>query len=101
MHDTYSKIFNRIGLTFKVVEADSGAIGGSKSHEFHVLAESGEDFLVYSDDNDVAMNLEMAPTSEIKYEISDSPKKLELIKTEKIKTVEKLSNFYLLIKIKL
>ena len=93
MHDTYSKIFNIIGLTFKVVEADSGAIGGSKSHEFHVLAESGEDFLVYSDDNDVAMNLEMAPTSEIKYEISDSPKKLEPIKTEKIKTVEKLSNF--------
>ena len=93
MHDTYSKIFNRIGLRFKVVEADSGAIGGSKSHEFHVLAESGEDFLVYSDDNDVAMNLEMAPTSEIKYESSDSPKKLELIKTEKIKTVEKLSNF--------
>ena len=93
MHDTYSKIFNRIGLTFKVVEADSGAIGGSKSHEFHVLAESGEDFLVYSDDNDVAMNLEMAPTSEIKYESSDSPKTLELVKTEKIKTVEKLSNF--------
>ena len=93
MHDTYSKIFNRIGLTFKVVEADSGAIGGSKSHEFHVLAESGEDFLVYSDDNDVAMNLEMAPASEIKYENSDSPKKLELVKTEKIKTVEKLSNF--------
>ena len=93
MHDTYSKIFNRIGLTFKVVEADSGAIGGSKSHEFHVLAESGEDFLVYSDDNDVAMNLEMAPTSEIKYESSDRPKKLELVKTEKIKTVEKLSNF--------
>ena len=93
MHDTYSKIFHRIGLTFKVVEADSGAIGGSKSHEFHVLAESGEDFLVYSDDNDVAMNLEMAPTSEIKYESSDSPKKLELVKTEKIKTVEKLSNF--------
>jgi len=93
MHDTYSKIFNRIGLTFKVVEADSGAIGGSKSHEFHVLAESGEDFLVYSDDNDVAMNLEMAPTNEIKYESSDSPKKLELVKTEKIKTVEKLSNF--------
>ena len=93
MHDTYSKIFNRIGLTFKVVEADSGAIGGSKSHEFHVLAESGEDFLVYSDDNDVAMNLEMAPTSEIKYESSDSQKKLEPVKTEKIKTVEKLSNF--------
>ena len=93
MHDTYSKIFHRIGLTFKVVEADSGAIGGSKSHEFHVLAESGEDFLVYSDDNDVAMNLEMAPASEIKYENSNSPKKLELVKTEKIKTVEKLSNF--------
>ena len=93
MHDTYSKIFNRIGLTFKVVEADSGAIGGSKSHEFHVLAESGEDFLVYTDENDVAMNLEMAPTNEIKYESSDSPKKLELVKTEKIKTVEKLSNF--------
>ena len=93
MHDTYSKIFKLIGLTFKVVEADSGAIGGSKSQEFHVLAESGEDFLVYSDENDVAMNLEMAPTSEIKYQSPYNQKKLELVKTEKIKTVEKLSNF--------
>ena len=83
MHDTYSKIFNRIGLTFKVVEADSGAIGGSKSHEFHVLAESGEDFLVYSDDNYVAMNLEMAPTSEIKYDSSDSQKNLRSLKNRK------------------
>ncbi|MCG6886130.1 MAG: proline--tRNA ligase [Proteobacteria bacterium] len=60
MHDTYCQIFNRIGLTFRPVRADSGAIGGSLSHEFHVLAESGEDAIAFSSDSDYAANVELA-----------------------------------------
>ncbi|MCG6936326.1 MAG: proline--tRNA ligase [Proteobacteria bacterium] len=60
MHETYCQIFNRIGLTFRPVRADSGAIGGSLSHEFHVLAESGEDAIAFSSDSDYAANVELA-----------------------------------------
>jgi prolyl-tRNA synthetase len=60
MHATYSKIFSRIGLKFRAVMADSGNIGGSKSHEFHVLADSGEDQIVFSENSDYAANLEQA-----------------------------------------
>ena len=62
MHDTYSRIFTRLGLNFRAVQADSGSIGGSVSHEFHVLADSGEDAIVFSDTGDYAANLEMAAT---------------------------------------
>ena len=61
MADAYARIFTRLGLTFRSVEADSGAIGGSASREFHVLAESGEDAVAYCDGNDFAVNLELAP----------------------------------------
>ena len=61
MADAYARIFTRLGLTFRSVEADSGAIGGSASREFHVLAESGEDAIAYCDGNDFAVNLELAP----------------------------------------
>jgi prolyl-tRNA synthetase len=60
MHTAYSRIFSRCGLKFRPVRADSGAIGGSFSHEFHVLAESGEDAIVFSDASDFAANLELA-----------------------------------------
>ncbi len=60
MHSTYSAIFTRLGLDFRPVAADTGAIGGSASHEFHVLAESGEDEIVFSSDSDYAANMEMA-----------------------------------------
>ncbi len=60
MYDTYSRIFTRLGLKFRAVFADTGAIGGSASHEFHVLADSGEDALAYSDDSDYAANVELA-----------------------------------------
>ncbi len=60
MYDTYSRIFTRLGLKFRAVFADTGAIGGSASHEFHVLAESGEDALAYSDGSDYAANVELA-----------------------------------------
>ena len=60
MHQTYSNIFSRLGLTFRAVAADTGAIGGSGSHEFHVLADAGEDLLAYCPDSDYAANVELA-----------------------------------------
>ncbi len=60
MYDTYSRIFARLGLKFRAVFADTGAIGGSASHEFHVLAESGEDAIAFSDGSDYAANVELA-----------------------------------------
>lgn len=60
MHDAYSRIFTRLGLKFRAVDADSGSIGGSASQEFHVLADSGEDVIAYSDQSDYAANLEKA-----------------------------------------
>jgi prolyl-tRNA synthetase len=60
MHSAYSKIFTRLGLEFRPVVADTGSIGGSASHEFHVLAESGEDAIAFSDSGDYAANIEMA-----------------------------------------
>jgi len=60
MHQTYCRIFDRLGLDYRPVRADSGAIGGSLSHEFHVLAESGEDAIAFSDQSDYAANTELA-----------------------------------------
>jgi len=60
MYDTYARIFTRLGLEFRAVRADSGAIGGAHSHEFHVLADSGEDAIVFSTASDYAANLELA-----------------------------------------
>jgi prolyl-tRNA synthetase len=62
MYRTYSNIFTRLGLEFRAVMADSGAIGGSSSHEFHVLADSGEDAIAFSSDSDYAANIEKAET---------------------------------------
>src|SRR6188768_3056389 len=60
MHQAYTRIFTRLGLRFRSVVADTGAIGGSASEEFHVLAESGEDAIAFSDGDSYAANLEMA-----------------------------------------
>ena len=62
MRDAYRRIFTRTGLDFRVVEADSGAIGGSRSEEFHVLAESGEDLIAFDDRGAYAANLELTPS---------------------------------------
>ncbi|PVY78376.1 prolyl-tRNA synthetase [Tamilnaduibacter salinus] len=68
MHDTYCRIFDRLGLDYRPVQADSGAIGGSASHEFHVLADSGEDEITFSSGGRYAANIEkaeaLAPTGE-------------------------------------
>ena len=60
MYEAYSRIFTRLGLKFRAVQADTGAIGGNASHEFHVLAESGEDAIAFSDGSDYAANVEKA-----------------------------------------
>ena len=60
MHQTYCNIFNRLGLDFRPVQADNGSIGGNGSHEFQVLADSGEDDIVFSTESDYAANIEMA-----------------------------------------
>lgn len=60
MYSTYSTIFSRLGLDFRAVLADTGSIGGSMSHEFHVLADSGEDEIVFSSESDYAANIELA-----------------------------------------
>lgn len=66
MHRAYSAIFSRLGLDFRPVMADPGSIGGSTSHEFHVLADSGEDAIAFSDGSDYAANVELAPTPDIR-----------------------------------
>src|SRR6266702_1648194 len=60
MHDTYARIFSRLGLKFRAVAADPGAIGGTGSHEFHVLADSGEDAIAFSPESNYAANVELA-----------------------------------------
>jgi prolyl-tRNA synthetase len=61
MYQTYCRIFDRLGLDYRPVQADTGAIGGKLSHEFHVLAASGEDAIAFSDSSDYAANVELAP----------------------------------------
>ncbi|MFZ5601362.1 MAG: proline--tRNA ligase, partial [Pseudomonadota bacterium] len=60
MYDAYTRIFTRLGLDFRAVLADTGSIGGNSSHEFHVLAQSGEDDIAFSDSSNYAANIEMA-----------------------------------------
>ena len=60
MHETYCRIFSRCGLDFRPVQADTGSIGGNASHEFHVLADAGEDAIAFSDSSDYAANVELA-----------------------------------------
>ena len=63
MFNAYENIFSRIGLNYKIVLADSGNIGGKLSHEFHVLADTGEDELGFAEESDFAANLELIPVS--------------------------------------
>ena len=92
MHDAYCKIFDRIGLDYRAVLADTGAIGGSGSHEFHVLAETGEDDIAFSDSSDYAANVEKA-TCLTQGEMADATETMEEIHTPNIRTMEQLCNF--------
>ncbi|MDV2685464.1 proline--tRNA ligase [Alkalihalophilus lindianensis] len=92
MYDAYSRIFTRVGLTFRPVIADSGAIGGKDTHEFMALADVGEDTIAYSDESDYAANIEMAAVN-VQYEKQN----VELVECTKVdtgsaKTIEEVSN---------
>lgn len=86
MFDAYSRIFQRLGLEFRAVEADTGSIGGSASHEFHVLADSGEDAIVYCHQCDYAANLELAESRPAPLPC-DAPLPAEKVTTPGIRTV--------------
>ncbi len=90
MHAAYTAIFKRLGLKFRVVDADSGEIGGSRSQEFHVLADSGEDAIVYSDEDHYASNVETASTSAEGIITPAATQDLKKIPTPAIKTIEAL-----------
>ena len=86
MHQTYCNIFDRIGFDYRPVLADSGTIGGDSSHEFHVLADSGEDAICFSDGSDYAANIDRAET--LPQKTPKLPKEnLELVETPGVKTI--------------
>lgn len=92
MRDTYSRIFSRCGLKFRPVEADSGAIGGSGSQEFHVLADSGEDEIIYCDSCSYAANVETA-VSRVKASPVEEFKNAELIDTPNVSKIDDIVQF--------
>jgi len=93
MHTAYTAIFERLGLEFRVVDADSGEIGGSRSQEFHVLADSGEDAIAYSDADDYASNIESAATTPTASGYPEPSSELEKLATPGVKTIEALCKF--------
>ena len=92
MYDAYCKIFSRLGLNFRPVQADTGSIGGSGSHEFHVLASSGEDDIAFSTESDYAANVEMAEAV-LTGERAAPAKALQIIDTPNQKTIADVSAF--------
>ena len=93
MHDAYSRIFTRLGLEYRPVEADSGAIGGNASHEFHVLADAGEDGLVICPECDYAANVEQAPALPPIGKRPAPALEMETIDTPGQHSIEQISSF--------
>ena len=93
MYDAYTRIFSRCGLTFRPVEADSGAIGGGYTHEFMVLADNGEATIVYCDDCDYAANIEIAPCPRPAEKSDARPLPMEKVHTPNIRSMEDLVDF--------
>jgi prolyl-tRNA synthetase len=90
MYETYSRIFRRCGLDFRAVQADTGAIGGNASHEFHVLADSGEDAIAFSTDSDYAANVELAEAVAPATQPAAPARALELVDTPNARTIAEL-----------
>lgn len=90
MYQAYSNIFSRIGLNFRPVEADTGSIGGSASHEFQVLADSGEDDIVFSTGSDYAANIELAEAVAPAQPRAAAEAELRLVDTPNAKTIAEL-----------
>ena len=93
MYDTYSRIFDRIGLAYRAVLADTGNIGGSGSHEFHVLADSGEDQIAFSTSGKFAANVEMVPAPLPKIERPLASETLTVVATPTQHSIEEVSQF--------
>ena len=93
MYDAYCRIFDRLGLNYRPVAADTGSIGGTGSHEFQVLADSGEDVIAYSDSSDYAANIELAPTLRLSGDRKQPEKTLEKVHTPDVKTIASLVEF--------
>ena len=93
MYDAYSRIFSRLGLEFRAVNADTGNIGGFASHEFQVLAESGEDVIAYCPDSDYAANIEMAEALAPATARPTASQALTLVHTPGKKTCEDVGEF--------
>lgn len=91
MHKAYCKIFERIGVKYRVVEADTGAIGGSASHEFQLLADTGEDLIFYSDAGTYAANIEQATSQLPEINYTKPTKDLAIIETPGVKTISDVS----------
>jgi len=90
MYDVYTRIFERAGLMFRAVRADSGAIGGSQSHEFHVLADSGEDLIAFSTGSDFAANVELAEAVAPAAKAAEPSEELRLVDTPDAHTINEL-----------
>ncbi|MEK7844233.1 MAG: proline--tRNA ligase [Pseudomonadota bacterium] len=93
MYETYNRIFTRLGLKFRAVAADTGAIGGSGSHEFHVLAESGEDAIAFCPDSDYAANIELARSLLPQQERSIPDGIMQKVSTPNKKTCAEVADF--------
>jgi prolyl-tRNA synthetase len=94
MYDTYTRIFTRLGLQFRAVAADTGAIGGSGSHEFHVLADSGEDALAFCPDSDYAANVELAEAVAPAASRAPATQEMQKVITPGQKTIEEVAAFF-------
>ena len=93
MYEAYSRVFTRLGLSFRAVQADTGAIGGNASHEFQVLAESGEDAIAFSDASDYAANMEKAVALSPHAARPTPVAQLEVVDTPKQKTIDDVATF--------
>ncbi|MFY7698125.1 MAG: proline--tRNA ligase [Legionella sp.] len=93
MYQAYARIFDRMGLKYRAVEADTGAIGGSVSHEFQVLAASGEDLIFYSDSSDYAANIEQARCIQPEPMIGNLSDPITLVETIDKKTIDELAEY--------
>jgi prolyl-tRNA synthetase len=93
MYQAYCRIFDRMGLKYRAVEADTGAIGGFASHEFQVLADSGEDLIFYSDASDYAANVEQATSLRPEKAMNPTTQNIALVDTPNQKTIAEVSQF--------
>ena len=93
MHQAYCNVFDRIGLDYRPVRADTGSIGGAYSHEFHVLADSGEDDIAFSDTSDFAANVELAEAVSLKSTPDAATQEIEEVYTPNCKTIAAVAEF--------